>query len=185
MSELEIQHIRFYENSGYVLQYAASNYLGEHTMHYFRKTLRCSILFFVALSVGCASLIEFRNQHYCNYEGAYAAGTNDANERRPMSGMPSMSCPEASKPDVLRGYREGYTNANRNRPAQLNINIGSSVKRDCHSSFGQEVCGYNCIQSFGKWYCGQQPTDNCVENYSNVRCGRNCHKHFGDIRCDN
>lgn len=143
--------------------------------------MRFLLAFFALVCVSCATLRE----NYCNYEGAYSSGTNDANDGRPMNGAPAIGCPDTSKSDVRRGYREGYSNAQKSRSSQININIGTSSKKECHQSYGQEVCGYNCIESYGKWHCANSAGDNCVENYAKVRCGSNCRKDFGEIRCDN
>ena len=146
--------------------------------------MRVAVAFLLVFCFSCASLRESFQANYCNYEGAYSAGTNDANGGHPMSGAPAIGCPEESRAEVRRGYREGYSNAQKNRPVQLNINLGSSAKRECHRNYGQEVCGYHCIEAYGQWYCAGQPTDNCIENYSKVRCGSNCRKDFGEIHCD-
>ena len=146
------------------------------------------VLFACFLLIGCAELHQYMVDNYCNYEGAYTLGSNDASADRPMSIHQTSSCPEESKSKAQQGYREGYAMAQKNKLSgtKLNINIGASPagKPECHSQFGSQVCGYNCIQSYGKWYCANQPNEFCIENYAKVKCGINCRANFGDIICD-
>src|SRR5689334_471103 len=134
-------------------------------------------IYLALLFSGCASMQQYIHDNYCNYEGAYTVGMNDANSGAEMNAMPAAHCPEATKAEVRRGYREGYTNGNRGRSSKV-------YNKECHQDFGERICGYNCIHSFGHWYCADGMGDNCIESYGIVRCGSNCRKEFGEIRCD-
>ncbi|MEI6790376.1 MAG: hypothetical protein WCK42_04260 [Myxococcaceae bacterium] len=89
------------------------------------ENMRTIILVLVAMLVNCASFREHIRENYCNYEGAYTAGMNDATSGARMNNGLASLCPEVSKVEVQRGYREGYTNGQKSKPAQLNLNIRS------------------------------------------------------------
>jgi hypothetical protein len=76
------------------------------------KTITTSLFLLLMFSSGCSSLFEairkeYRN-NYCNYDGAFALGVNDARENRSMRIKVAEDCDEQDKSIVSDGYRNGY-----------------------------------------------------------------------------
>lgn len=135
-----------------------------------------------ASSSGCAAMMKAYVAQNCNREGAYAAGMNDAKEKRRMQPDFGSVCDSGVRQTVQVAYREGYTTGG-SSGAQVNIAV-ASAERECVKAYGKEACGYGCVQAYGEVKCGSRPGDACVENYGKIVCGANCVKKFGDVVCD-
>ncbi len=109
-----------------------------------------SFLLFVGLT-GCAQMQKDWEARTCNYDGSYAEGVNDAQNRSKMNPARLTSqCPSNTLAEVQKGYREGYTTQNnslsglvdRLRPQSASACV--SKDSDAHSSFcggfGQSEC---------------------------------------------
>ena len=66
----------------------------------------------VTLLMNCAGAMSNWRQNYCNYEGAFASGVNDASSGKKMDTIGfGNACNALNSEAVQRGYREGYTAA--------------------------------------------------------------------------
>jgi hypothetical protein len=141
------------------------------------------------LMTSCAGMMRAWRDQNCNYDGAYAAGMNEARKRKAMNPSFAEQCDLLSQEDTQRGYREGYT-AGAGGPAIIagpvaqNAAGPGSPGWDCIEAYGKKECGYACIEAYGNLACGKNPGDNCVEAYGKIRCGRNCREEYGKINCD-
>lgn len=60
---------------------------------------------------GCAAMEESYRETYCNYDGSFRRGYNDARYYRPMDVYESESCFPEQKAAADRGYSDGYRSA--------------------------------------------------------------------------
>lgn len=144
------------------------------------RTLNLGLLLLVSASmVSCAAMMESWRKTYCNYDGAFKAGMNDARSGKDMNMSFSGPCNPQSRPDVERGYREGYT-----RGVCAGQGAAGGPEHRCIEAYGKKACGYHCIQGYGEVRCASQPHHNCVQAYGKLACGQNCRSEHGQIVCD-
>ncbi len=99
--------------------------------------MRLLLITLLTLTAGCAAMHEAHVKHNCNYDGAFAMGTNDANEGEPMTPAVFDSCPAESISESKRGYREGYSGASSNGLSGLGSLITINTQsRDSFSCTG-------------------------------------------------
>jgi hypothetical protein len=110
----------------------------------------------------------------CSYEGAFTLGTNDAQADRPMRSDVAARCHDlAVRPEVSRGYREGYTQARTHQPVRVEIDhlhrrpATPPTRRphyECRAvAHRDQVCGYNCTKIDDHWYCANDPSHRYVK----------------------
>jgi hypothetical protein len=164
---------RFYHRWAY-------NFSLEVTMK--RHTIILVSLFALSPSLcSCAASMAAWREAYCNYDGAYKLGMNDARSGKEMSGAVSMHCPLPGRAAVEQGYREGYTAGA--TPGAGGVAL-SGEPWQCKSAYGQKACGYHCLTAYGNVACASQPDENCLQAYGQLRCGHHCRAEFGQIVCD-
>ena len=155
--------------------------------------MKILILFVLAMFFSCTQIQKNHVKRYCHYDGAFEAGSNDAQDGKSMKGESlAQNCPDRMKVDVRKGYRDGYTTERASRPtgvyADDNVKEGrirrNYMTRSCIESFGKKVCGYGCIESYGKARCARHPGHNCMDEYGKIVCGSNCREESNRILCD-
>ena len=135
----------------------------------------------------CAAIRENWRQETCSYDGSYEMGMNEARRGEEMNSHFVNQCPEPTRAEAKRGYREGFAAGAQGLSLSYSQSGSNAVRGPgwkCQSAYGQKKCGYHCIEAFGQIACAQQPHHKCVEAFGNVRCGLNCRAEFGDIVCD-
>ncbi len=144
----------------------------------------------VVLLGGCASLRQAQRDALCNYDGAYKAGFNDANERKPMDNEIEEICPAETRSEAGRGYREGYEAGLKQRTKDVLLsripgpNGAPPPGYECIELFDQKACGFNCIKDHGKVACAKKPEHNCVISFDDIVCGMNCRKVHTEVVCN-
>lgn len=104
--------------------------------------------------LACAELQKDFETRTCHYDGAYQAGVNDAQDGKSMKvDNIAYQCPENTKAEVRKGYREGYTSSKRDAaPAALvNALMGTraqaqkcSPKAEAHRNFCADLDKSTC-----------------------------------------
>lgn len=122
------------------------------------------IVIFFTFFTSCAALKENMIQNTCHYDGGYELGMNHALEKQPMNQGFSQICPEDSKKDALRGYREGFLAGLANAPRTL---------KEKETHWCQSRLGIKIIREFGEtrneaW---QRVSQNCMQIQSKESCG--------------
>jgi hypothetical protein len=75
-------------------------------MSLFARTFVVTVV--LASLCSCAAMEENYRETYCNYDGSYRRGYNDARYYRPMDVYESSSCLPEQKVAADRGYADGY-----------------------------------------------------------------------------
>jgi len=140
---------------------------------------------------GCAAIQQQARQDFCNPEGAYAKGSNDAQAGQPMAANFAGSlCVAGQYPiaELNQSYRKGYQFMTRQQTqrqrGQITINTGRQQSQyGCLEVMGVKRCGYDCKQAMGKVQCASKPDQYCLSNPWMVACGYQCEDRFGTIRC--
>jgi hypothetical protein len=98
----------------------------------------------------------------------------------------ATACPAESQDVVRTSYRQGYMEAQANKPVQIKIinQNGPSSRWMCKESFGEKICGYNCLEAYGKVKCARTADHTCLDDFGNIRCGLNCRHEYGEFKCD-
>jgi hypothetical protein len=85
--------------------------------------MKRTILLLPFCLIGCAELQKDFEARSCHYDGAYQAGVNDAQDGRVMNAdQLSAQCPQGTRAEVRKGYREGYTTSKRDSAPSALIN---------------------------------------------------------------
>ena len=71
-----------------------------------KRILLAAVL--MLLFPGCAGMTEMYRQSYCNFDGGFKKGMNDAQNGSPMDANFSYPCSDVEKKDAEKGYRKGY-----------------------------------------------------------------------------
>ncbi len=128
------------------------------------------------------------SQTYCNYNGAYRKGYNDAQTQKPMSVDLEQNCVPERRTQVSTGYMDGYQAYIKSKP--MEFNIGSQPQQQtqvtgftCLESYGKKECGFDCKQAYGTIKCAKSAGENCVENAGNIYCGLNCQIQNNQVVC--
>jgi hypothetical protein len=83
-----------------------------------------SIALLLALT-SCAGMQEAWEKQNCNYNSAYENGSNEREGGKKMDSSMYQNCPDTSKNEALKGYRDGYENA---RKAEVQTTTGSHIQ---------------------------------------------------------
>ena len=101
-------------------------------LHYFcnfpGRSMRVLLAGTATLALGlalsnCAGMEQMYRDSYCDYNGAYKKGMNDARAGNPMDVSASRVCAPEQKSAADQGYREGYTEAVRSQPSSVTVNL--------------------------------------------------------------
>jgi len=153
---------------------------------------RIEIIVVLTLIVGfgaCSTMEKHYQNEYCNYDAAFKRGMKDASQEQPMDPSISSLCSPVSKISVVRGYRDGYSEAKKNPISAMGDSLFARLEEysqrwGCVEAFGERKCGFNCVISYGKIHCARKPDHNCIEAFGFVKCGLNCKKQFDRVTCE-
>lgn len=131
----------------------------------------------------CAGLQEQAVKTYCNPEGGYQKGINDAREQKPMNNGFVQMCSDDVKGSVQTAYREGYTkglelNKESTPQSVINVNFGSgSGTTSSRAYFCEGHAFTQTFKSFG-------PTELEARENVKTQCQAQYHEmHCGNINC--
>ena len=146
----------------------------------FKTILKVTSMAILASSLfGCAEI----QKTTCTTDSAYAQGVNDARDNQNMQSNYASYCP-TNQSKINAAYRRGYKTGLKH---QSNNSQSTSAKDGwmCLDSYGQQVCGYNCIKDdFDKVYCGQRRYDNCItDTFGHIKCGKHCRIDVNSATC--
>lgn len=100
-----------------------------------KKLLLIGVLVLAATS--CETMQKMNQERFCNYNGAYEQGVNDAQNGKQMNAIPyTMDCVGASKDEATKGYREGFMTIKTAPVISTNQN---NVPKACHADIGKEA----------------------------------------------
>jgi hypothetical protein len=136
-----------------------------------RLGVGAALLLFLLFGSGCAQMQSALVAEVCTPDAAYAAGVNDAKNGRDMQSNYSSGCPAPA--GLNDSYRKGYQfGLSRTEPASPS---SERAGYGCVSSFGREVCGYECKESLGSAQCASTPDQQCVVGpFGKIACGYSC-----------
>jgi len=125
--------------------------------------------------------------NYCDYDGAFEAGTNAARANEAMNGKNHAAfCDKPARGTVIRAYRAGYE-AEKERSANYARAAGAGQgypKKECLEAYGEKACGYDCKAVGGHVKCAYDPGHSCLVRFAGIVCGLNCREEFGEVKCD-
>lgn len=131
---------------------------------------------------GCAQMQADYIAKTCNTDAAYAAGVNHGKNGDDMVGNYGMvaGCPDNI--DALnQAYSKGFTVGLESGAA---LPPNTEPEYQCKSSFGNEVCGYNCVKSNNNVQCASTPDQMCVAGkFGSTACGYGCAKSSKEVKC--
>ena len=142
-------------------------------------TLRHLIAFSMLGATSCAAMMNSYRETYCNYDGAYKKGMNDAQSRQAMAQDFADPCFNEQKAQAERGYREGYNDGLAHRdPVYRHRRDDRDDRRDegrqlpCDSSNDCSGSGAACKdRGDGVMLCmNHEPTGNYCD--SGIDCGQ-------------
>jgi hypothetical protein len=144
----------------------------------------------VFIIAGCQSAEKFEAKT-CHYDGAYQQGANDGKQSADLRGEElAYKCPENTRADVRRGYREGYESFSKKNRSFVDILKdkveGSGKPQTCkENKAGEEICGYGCIETNGEVKCAKKSEHACMSSGGKIHCGLNCRESRpGKVTCD-
>ena len=77
----------------------------------------------------CAKMEQWYENTYCNPNGAYSVGINDAKNSDAMQANFAASCPDNNMA-INKSYRRGYKFGLANKPTEININPTERRRRN-------------------------------------------------------
>lgn len=151
--------------------------------------LLCGTFGFMICS--CETLTKDFESRVCHYDGAYEAGSNDADAGKKMNGEALViQCPQKTQASVRKGYREGFNSKRYDSQTNLVGSLlnfssnNSNIQQKCITSYGKKTCGFDCKEAYGKVKCARVSSHNCIEAYGKIQCGQNCREAYGKINCE-
>jgi len=147
-------------------------------------------IFISALALSaCASFVAELEQGYvaghCTITAAYSQGLSDGENRRLAVANYATDCPD-NKDALNAEYLSGYKDGVRSRHHEDRHSRGRHPypEHECIESFGDKVCGYNCVQAGSKIRCAATPYEQCLAgDWDEIACGYNCMKNSGKVKC--
>ena len=137
-------------------------------------------------TAGCASLQQAYQNQYCNENGGFEKGMNDARSDLPMNSNFFGSCTPESQTSAQNGYRSGYAQglaarASETPGTQINVNLGNGSVSD-GGSYGHT---YYCeIHAFTETFAAWGATELEAQVDAKAKCTRQYHEmHCGQISC--
>ncbi|MCH2185527.1 hypothetical protein MK280_06605 [Myxococcota bacterium] len=130
----------------------------------------------------CAAIQAQYEAETCTPTAAYAAGVNDARNGKNMDGNYAAAyyCSQ-DQASLNQSYIEGFQFAMDKIPSGPD---SRHAGYECKSSFGNKVCGYNCVESMGTVQCASRPDQRCVaNNFGQMACGYSCAKSQDTVKC--
>ena len=137
----------------------------------------------LVLVSGCASMQAQYEAQHCTHNAAYAAGVNTAKNGKDMLGdyAATTSC-SSDAVGLNKAYTSGFQFGLRNTGG--NGSSTSPPGYECRSSFGKEICGYNCVASGSSVRCAASPEQQCLAGgFGKIACGYNCAKSQNTVKC--
>jgi hypothetical protein len=71
------------------------------------------------LAQGCSHVDGYIREHYCNANGAYEKGVNDAMTGRLMDSTWVNNCDERSNHEIGKQYQDGFVTGLKNAPSTI------------------------------------------------------------------
>lgn len=163
-----------------------------------------SLLALLALP-GCAGMMDQWASTNCNYDAAYTEGMKTFESGQELDLDRYSACPSTSKPDALKGFREGYAQAHRSEaeahpPETPAAARGGGISIDIdrrgvgiHTGDGapppaaaqKDDRKYHCtVEAFGREYSEFGPTRLEASQRAESRCTAENNKiHCDDVVC--